>query len=148
MLALMSVVDTTRKQNKISAPIRERFRLSQETYRIDGIIDGRQRIARLNDLKAHQKRRFKRPPTAIMAGWSRSIILIRILPPLHQIRNGLPISVMSGPPKANFISPSSSTFLTPRAASDRLKKDLALSALQRVLRPPKAGILHQPGLLI
>jgi hypothetical protein len=129
------------------AHIRERFRLSQETYRIDGIIDGRQRIARVNDLKAHQKR-LKRPPTAIMAGWSRSIILIRILPPLHQIRNGLPISVMSGPPKANFISPSSSTFLTPRAASDRLKKDLALSASQHVLRPPKAGILHQPGLLI
>jgi transposase InsO family protein len=82
------------------AHIRERFRLSRETYGSprmhadlmeDGIIAGRHRIARLmrdNDLKALQKRRFKL--TATMADRSRPIILIRILLPLHQIRNGPP----------------------------------------------------------
>ncbi len=45
-----------------------------------------------------------------MAGRSRPIILIRILPPLHLMRNGLPISVISGPPRAGFISPLFSTF--------------------------------------
>jgi putative transposase len=60
------------KDMVLLAHIRERFRLSQETYGSprmhadlieDGIIAGRHRISRLmrdNDLKARQKRRFKK----------------------------------------------------------------------------------------
>jgi putative transposase len=60
------------KDMVLLAHIRERFRVSRETYGSprmhadlmeDGIIAGRHRIARLmrdNDLKARQKRRFKK----------------------------------------------------------------------------------------
>ena len=79
----------------------------------DGIIAGRHRIARLmrdNNLKARQRSRFKKRPTVTMTDRSRPTILIRILLPLHQIRNGLPISVISGPARAGSISPLSSIF--------------------------------------
>jgi putative transposase len=86
------------KDMVLLAHIRERFRLSQETYGSprmhadlveDGIIAGRHRIARLmrdNNLKARQKRRFKKTT------------------------DGQPIPVMSGLPKAGFILPLSSTY--------------------------------------
>ena len=110
------------KDMVLLAHIRERFCLSRETYGSprmhadlleDGIIAGRYRIARLmrdNNLKARQKRRFKKTTMAAMAARLHPIILIRILPPRHQIRNGPPISVISGPPRAGFILPLSSIF--------------------------------------
>jgi transposase InsO family protein len=88
----------------------------------------------------------KKPPTATTAGQSHSIILIRILPLLHPIRNGLLISVWTteGWLYLAIILDLFSRRIVGWAVSDHLKKDLALSALQRALasRQPKAGLLH------
>jgi putative transposase len=68
------------------------------------------------------------------------------LPPLHPIRNGLLISVWTteGWLYLAIILDLFSRRIVGWAVSDHLKKDLALSALQRApaLRQPKAGLLH------
>ena len=118
------------KDMVLLAHIRERFRLSQETYGSprmhadlieDGIIAGRHRIARLmrdNDLKARQKRRFKKTTGSNHDG---------PVAPNHLNQD----FAATGPDQK-------------WAASDRLKKDLALCALRRAvaLRQPRTGILH------
>lgn len=87
----------------------------------DGIIAGRHRIARLmrdNDLKARQKRRFKKTTGSNHDG---------PVAPNHLNQD----FAATGPDQK-------------WAASDRLKKDLALCALRRAvaLRQPRTGILH------
>jgi transposase InsO family protein len=149
-----------RKDMVLLAHIRERFRVSRETYGSprmhadlmeDGIIAGRHRIARLmrdNDLKARQKRRFKKTTDSNHGGpvapnhldqdfataaadqkWAADISYI------WTAEGWLYLAIVLDLFSRRIVG---------WAVSDRLKKDLALSALQRalVLRQPKAGILH------
>ena len=148
------------KDMVLLAHIRERFCLSRETYGSprmhadlieDGIIAGRHRIARLmrdNNLKARQKRRFKKTTDSDHGG--------PIAP------NHLDQDFAATAPDQKWAADISYIWTTEGwlylaivldlfsrriigwAVSDRLKKDLALSALRRalVLRRPKTGILH------
>ena len=148
------------KDMVLLAHIRERFCLSRETYGSprmhadlieDGIIAGRHRIARLmrdNNLKARQKRRFKKTTDSDHGG--------PIAP------NHLDQDFAATAPDQKWAADISYIWTTEGwlylaivldlfsrriigwAVSDRLKKDLALSALRRalVLRQPKTGILH------
>ena len=142
------------------AHIRARFRLSRETYGSprmhadlleDGIIAGRHRIARLmrdNDLKARQKRRFKRTTdsghgvpvapnhldqdfaaTGQDQKWAADISYI------WTAEGWLFLAIVLDLYSRRIVG---------WTVRDRLRKDLALSALQRalVLRQPRAGILH------
>ena len=149
-----------RKDMVLLAHIRERFHLSRETYGSsrmhadlidDDIIAGRHRIARLmrdNGLKARQKRRFKKTTDSNHGGpvapnhldqdfataaadqkWAADISYI------WTAEGWLYLAIVLDLFSRRIVG---------WAVSDRLKKDLALSALQRalVLRQPKAGILH------
>ncbi len=148
------------KDMVLLAHIRECFCLSRETYGSprmhadlieDGIIAGRHRIARLmrdNNLKARQKRRFKKTTDSDHGG--------PIAP------NHLDQDFAATAPDQKWAADISYIWTTEGwlylaivldlfsrriigwAVSDRLKKDLALSALRRalVLRRPKTGILH------
>ena len=145
------------KNMVLLAHIRERFSLSRETYGSprmhadlieDGIIAGRHRIARPmrdNNLKARQKRRFKKTAGS-GHGW-----------PVAPNHLGQDFAATAPDQKwAAGISDIWTTegwlylaiapdFFSRRiigwAVSDRPKKDLALSALQRALRlaPAKDG---------
>ena len=141
------------------AHIRERFRLSRETYGSprmhadlmeDSIIAGRHRVARLmryNDLKARQKRHFKKTTDSDHGGpiapnhldqdfaatasdqkWAADISYIWTAVGWLYLAIVLDLS---------------SRRIVGWAVRDRLKKDLALCALQRalVLRQPEAGIM-------
>jgi putative transposase len=148
------------KDMVLLAHIRERFRLSQETYGSprmhadlieDGIIAGRHRIARLMrdiNLKARQKRRFKKTTDSDHGGpvapnhldqdfaatgpdqkWAADISYI------WTAEGWLYLAIVLDLFSRRIIR---------WAVSDRLKKDLALCTLRRAvaLRRPRAGILH------
>jgi putative transposase len=148
------------KDMVLLAHIRERFRLSRETYGSprmhadlteDGIIAGRHRIARLmrdDGLKARQRRRFKKTTDSNHGGavapnhleqdfaatgpdqkWAADISYI------WTAEGWLYLAIVLDLFSRRIIG---------WAVSNRLKKDLALCALQRalVLRRPKTGILH------
>jgi transposase InsO family protein len=154
------------------AHIRAQFATSNETYGAPRMHAGlteeghavrRHRVARLmrdNGLKALQKAATRRRRTATMAAPSPPISSIRILPVPAPIRSGAPTSVTSGRLKAGStwrsclistpgaLSPSRRRFAclpgNRWATSDRLKKDLALNALQRAiaLREPSPGLIQ------
>jgi len=142
------------------AHVRERFSLSGETYgaprvwhdlREDGIGIGRNRIARLmreNDLKAHQKRRFKKTTDSKHKG--------RIAP------NLLAQDFSADGPDQKWASDISyvwtaegwlylalvldlfSRRIIGFAMSSRMKKGLAIAALRKALmiRQPGKGLIH------
>jgi hypothetical protein len=103
------------------AHVRSAYALSHETYgsprmtrelQDSGFAIGRRRTARLmreNGLHARQKRRFKRTTDSQHAYPSPPISSIRILPRPGRTRNGGLISPMSGPARAGYTLPLSST---------------------------------------
>jgi transposase InsO family protein len=155
-----SASERQRKDMLLLAHIRERFRLSQETYGSprmyadlidDGITAGRPRIARLmrdNNLKARQKRRFKKTTDSNHGGPVAPNHLDQdfdaTAPDQKWAADISYIWTAEGWLYLAIVLDLFSRRIVGWAVSDRLKKDLALSALQRalVLRQPKAGILH------
>ncbi len=150
-----------RKDMVLLAHIRERFYLlSRETYGSprmhadlmeDGIIAGRHRIARLmrdNGLRARQKRRFKKTTDSNHGGPAAPNHLDQdfatAAPDQKWAADISYIWTAEGWLYLAIVLDLFSRRIVGWAVSDRLKKDLALSALQRVfvLRQPKTGILH------
>ena len=149
-----------RKDMVLLAHIRERFYLSRETYGSprmhadlidDDILAGRHRIARLmrdNGLKACQKRRFKKTTDSNHGGPVAPNHLDQdfatVAPDQKWAADISYIWTAEGWRYLAVVLDLFSRRIVGWAVSDRLKKDLALSALQRalVLRQPKAGILH------
>ncbi len=148
------------KNMALLAHIRERFCLSRETYGSprmhadlieDGIIARRHRIARPmrdNNLKARQKRRFKKTAGGGHGGPVAPNHLgqdFAATAPDQKWAAGISdIWTTEGWLYLAIVPDFFSRRIIGWAVSDRLKKDLALSALQRalVLRRPKTGILH------
>lgn len=109
-----------REDMVLLAHVRSAFALSNGTYgsprvtrdlQDSGLVVGRRRTARLmreNGLSARQKRRFNRT-TDSHHGRSPRTCSIRTSRRHDRTRNGAPISPMSGPAKAGYISPSLST---------------------------------------
>jgi putative transposase len=143
-----------------SAHIRECFCLSGETYGSprmhadlmeDDIIAGRHRIARLmrdNGLVARQRRRFKKTTDSNHGGPIAPNHLDQdFATPAPDQKWAADISYIwttEGWLYLAIIFDLFSRRIVGWAVSDHLKKDLALSALQRALalRQPKAGLLH------
>jgi transposase InsO family protein len=105
------------------AHVRSAYSLSNGTYgsarmtrelQGQGFDVGRRRIARLmgeNGMRARQKRRFKKPRTAIMLFRSCLTSLRRISRQPALIRNEVSTCPIFGRKKGGCTSPSSSTFL-------------------------------------
>ena len=152
--------ESQRKDMVLLAHIRERFCLSRETYGSprmhadlieDGIIAGRHRIARLmrdNNLEARQKRRFKKTTDSDHGGLIAPNYLDQdfaaTAPNQKWAADISYIWTTEGWLYLAIVLDLFSRRIIEWAVSDRLKKDLALSALRRalVLRRPKTGILH------
>ncbi len=148
------------KDMVLLAHIRERFCISRETYGSprmhadlmeDDIIAGRHRIARLmrdNGLKARQKRRFKKTTDSNHGGPIAPNHLDQdFATPAPDQKWAADISYIwtaEGWLYLAIVLDLFSRRIVGWAVSDRLKKDLALSALQQALalRQPKAGLLH------
>lgn len=149
-----------RKDMVLLAHIRERFHLSQETYGSprmhadlieDGIIAGRHRIARLmrdNNLKARQRSRFKKTTDSDHDGPIAPNHLdqdfVATAPDQKWAADISYIWTCEGWLYLAIVLDLFSRRIIGWAVSDRLKKDLAHSALARAvaLRQPRTGLLH------
>ena len=118
---------------------RRRPRMVHE-LRDNGLTIGRRRVARLmreNGLRARQKRRFKRTTDEQHAFPIAPNLLDQDFAAAGRNQKWAPTSPTCGPARAGSTSPSSSTY-SPGASSgwatsDRLHKELALSALRRAI---------------
>ncbi len=142
------------------AHIRARFAESNETYgslrmhadlREDGLTFGRHRVARLmrdNALKANQKRRFKKTTDSNHTGPVAANLLDQDFTCEQPDRKwGVDISYVwtaEGWLYLAIVLDLFSRRIVGWAASDRLKKDLALAALKRAVavRNPAPGLIH------
>lgn len=142
------------------AHIRSQFTLSHETYgsprmhvelQEDGIKVGRHRVARLmheNGLKALQKRRFKKTTDSAHASPVAPNVLNQDFTAERPDEKwGADISYIwtaEGWLYLAIVVDLFSRRIVGWATSDRMKKDLALTALKRALatRQPKAGVTH------
>ena len=142
------------------AHIRNRFTLSHETYgsprmhadlRADGITGGRHRIARImrdNGLKALQKRRYKKTTDSDHGGPVAPNILDQdFTAEAPNQKWGVDISYIWTAEGWLYLAVVVDLFsrrIVGWAVSDRMKKDLALTALKRalVMRRPPEGIIH------
>lgn len=142
------------------AHIRSQFSLSRETYgsprmhaelREDGLSIGRHRVARLmreNGLKALQKRRFKQTTDSEHGGPVAPNVLDQdFIAEQANEKWGADISYIwtaEGWLYLAIVVDLFSRRIVGWATSDRMKKDLALTALKRalVLRQPARGIIH------
>lgn len=141
--------------------IRNRFTLSHETYgsprmhadlRADGITGGRHRIARImrdNGLKALQKRRYKKTIDSDHGGPVAPNILDQdFTAEAPNQKWGVDISYIWTAEGWLYLAVVVDLFsrrIVGWAVSDRMKKDLAMTALKRALvirRPPKGTIHH------
>lgn len=144
----------------VLAHIRAQFQTSHETYgsprmtaelREDGVAVGRHRVARLmrdNGLKALQKRRYKRTTDSDHGGVVAANVLEQDFAATAPNQKwGVDISYVwtaEGWLYLAIVLDLYSRRIIGWATSDRLKKDLALSALQRAIairRPPR-GVIH------
>lgn len=142
------------------AHIRSQFTLSRETYgsprmhaelREDGLPIGRHRVARLmreNGLKALQKRRFKKTTDSEHGSPVAPNVLDQdFIAEQPNEKWGADISYIwtaEGWLYLAIVVDLFSRRIVGWATSDRMKKDLALTALKRalVLRQPTPGIIH------
>ena len=142
------------------AHIRAHFTASNGTYGSprmhvdlceDGLRIGRHRIARLmrdNALKANQKRRFKKTTDSNHGGVIAANLLDQDFTCEHPDQKwGVDISyvwTMEGWLYLAIVLDFFSRRIVGWALSNRLKKDLALSALRRAIavRTPTAGLIH------
>ena len=142
------------------AHIRSQFSLSRETYgsprmhvelREDGLAIGRHRVARLmreNGLKALQKRRFKKTTDSDHGGPVAPNVLDQDFTAEQPNEKwGADISYIWTAEGWLYLAVVVDLFsrrIVGWATSDRMKKDLALTALNRALavRQPVAGIIH------
>ena len=142
------------------AHIRAHFTASNGTYGSprmhvdlceDGLRIGRHRIARLmrdNALKANQKRRFKKTTDSNHGGVIAANLLDQDFTCEHPDQKwGVDISyvwTMEGWLYLAIVLDFFSRRIVGWALSNRLKKDLALSALRRAIavRTPAAGLIH------
>jgi putative transposase len=142
------------------AHIRSQFILSRETYgsprmhaelREDGHLIGRHRVARLmreNGLKALQKRRFKKTTDSEHGGPVAPNVLDQdFIAEQPNEKWGADISYIwtaEGWLYLAIVVDLFSRRIVGWATSDRMKKDLALTALKRALavRQPAHGIIH------
>ncbi|MBC7953860.1 MAG: IS3 family transposase, partial [Rhodospirillaceae bacterium] len=142
------------------AHIRSQFSLSRETYgsprmhvelREDGHLIGRHRVARLmreNGLKALQKRRFKKTTDSEHGGPVAPNVLDQdFIAEQANEKWGADISYIwtaEGWLYLAIVVDLFSRRIVGWATSDRMKKDLALTAVKRALavRQPAAGIIH------
>ena len=142
------------------AHIRSQFSLSRETYgsprmhvelREDGLAIGRHRVARLmreNGLKALQKRRFKKTTDSGHGGPVAPNVLDQdFIAEQPNEKWGADISYIwtaEGWLYLAIVVDLFSRRIVGWATSDRMKKDLALTALKRALtlRQPAKGIIH------
>jgi transposase InsO family protein len=142
------------------AHIRNRFTLSHETYgsprmhadlRADGVTGGRHRIARImrdNGLKALQKRRYKKTTDSDHGGPVAPNILDQdFTAEAPNQKWGVDISYIWTAEGWLYLAVVVDLFsrrIVGWAVSDRMKKDLAMTALKRalVMRRPPEGIIH------
>ena len=142
------------------AHIRSQFATSHETYgsprmRVElqeaGIAVGRHRVARLmrdNGLKAHQKRRFKKTTDSDHGGPVAANMLDQDFSAEHPNQKwGADISYIwtaEGWLYLAIVVDLFSRRIVGWATSDRMKADLAITALKRalILRQPAQGIIH------
>jgi transposase InsO family protein len=142
------------------AHIRSQFRLSHETYgsprmhvelQDEGLSIGRHRVARLmreNGLKALQKRRFKKTTDSSHGGPVAANILEQdFMAGQPNEKWGADISYIwtaEGWLYLAIVVDLFSRRIVGWATSDRMKKDLALTAMKRALalRQPPQGIIH------
>ena len=142
------------------AHIRNRFTLSHETYgsprlhadlRADGITCGRHRIARImrdNGLKALQKRRYKKTTDSDHGGPVAPNVLDQdFTAEAPNQKWGVDISYIWTAEGWLYLAVVVDLFsrrIVGWAVSDRMKKDLAMTALKRaiVMRRPPKGIIH------
>jgi len=142
------------------AYIREHFSLSQETYGVprmhvelceEGLVVGKHRIARLmrdNGLKATQKRRFKKTTDSHHGGPIAANLLDQDFScDGVDEKWGVDISYIwtaEGWLYLAIVLDLFSRRIVGWAVSDRLKKNLAIKALQRAIaiREPGSGLIH------
>lgn len=142
------------------AHVRSAFATSNETYgsprmvhelRADGHLVGRRRVARLmrdNGLKARQKRRFKRTTDSHHAFAIAPNLLDQDFTATGPNQKwGVDISYIWTRDGWLYLAVVIDLFarrVVGWSTSDRLKKDLALSALRRAIavRRPSAGLIH------
>ena len=144
----------------VLAHIRSQFSTSNETYgsprmhvelNADGLVVGRHRVARImreNELKARQKTRFKKTTDSNHGG----PIAINVLDQNFAADGpnekwGVDISYVwttEGWLYLAIVLDLFSRKIVGWAMSDRMKKDLAMEALQRAitLRGPRSGLIH------
>lgn len=152
-----------RRQNEdmvLLAHIRSQFATSNETYgaprmhaelKEEGLDVGRHRVARLmrdNNLKALQKRRYKKTTDSCHGGLLAANLLGQDFTCDRPDQKwGVDISyvwTLEGWLYLAIVLDLHSRRIVGWATSDRLKKDLALNALRRAiaLRQPRPGLIH------
>lgn len=142
------------------AHIRSRFTASRETYgsprmhaelKADGVTVGRHRVARLmrdNHLKAYQKRRYKRTTDSQHGGLVAPNLLDQdFSAPAPNRKWGTDISyvwTVEGWLYLAIVLDLHSRRIVGWATSDRITKELAITALKRAItvRQPPPGLIH------